>query len=191
MNRLTGLICGTVLLICSSAMLAQHQGSQGGAGRGSGKSNSDDLRDFKRAVALQAFPDQVSQFKQLATSTQTARKATQELLQLSANASNHDFSHSAEAVSSAVEQAQTDDEKFLRTFSKVQKSELKNLTKKLEKAKSEMSKESKALNPAAGNSDAKQIAGAAEKLDKALGDFATAQDAIASEMGIQQETRSQ
>jgi predicted trehalose synthase len=185
MNRLTGLICGIALLVCTSTALAQHQGQQGGAGRSSGKSNSDDLRDFKRALALQAYPDQASQFKQLATSTQAARKATQELLQLSANANNHDFAHSTEAVSSAVEEAQADNDKFVSTFTKVQKSELKNLTKKLEKAKSEMSKESKALGPAA--SDAKQIAGVAERLDKALSDFATALDGFASEMGIQKD----
>ena len=78
-----------------------------------------------------------------------------------------------------------------RLLRKVQKSELKNLTKKLEKAKSEMSKESKALKPAAANSDAKQIASVAERLDKALSDFATAQDGFASEMGIQKDAPSQ
>jgi valyl-tRNA synthetase len=187
MNRLTGLICGIGLLMCTSTALAQHQGQQGGPGHSPSKGNSDDLRDFKRALALQAYPDQANQFKQLATSTQAARKATQELLQLSANANNHDFAHSAEAVSSAVEQAQADNDKFVSTFTKVQKSELKNLTKKLEKAKSEVSKESKALNPAAANSDARQIAGVAERLDKALGDFATVQDGFASEMGIQKD----
>src|SRR5271165_4713624 len=103
MNRSTGLICGILLVVCTSTVLAQHQGSQGGTGHGSGRtSNSDDLRDFKRAMALQASPDQVSQFKQLATSTHAAKKATQELLQLSANSSNHDFSHSAGTLPSAV-----------------------------------------------------------------------------------------
>ena len=173
-------------------MRAQHQGSQGGVGRGSGKtSNSDDLHDFKRAVALQASPDQVSQFKELVTSTQAAKKATQELLQLSAKAATPDLFHSADNVPSAVEDVQADNEKFLRTFTKVQQSELKKITKKLEKANSEMSKESKALGPAASKSDGKQIASLAEKLDKALSDFASAQDALANEMGIPQETTSQ
>jgi hypothetical protein len=192
MNRSKGLICGVVLLVCTSTVVAQHRGSQGAAGPGSGKSsNSDDLHDFKRAVALQASPDQVSQFKQLATSTQAAKKATQELLQLSAKAGNPELSHSAEDLPSAVEDVQADNEKFLRSFTKVQKSELKKITKKLEKANSELSKESKALGPAASNPDGKQIASVAEKLDKALDDFATAQDALASEMGIPQETTSQ
>lgn len=191
MKKSTRLLCGVVLFAwTSTAMLAQHQGSQGGPGRGSSRtSNSDDLHDFKRAVALQASPDQVSQFKQLVTSTQAARKATQELLQLSAKGDNPDLSRSAENLSGAVEDAQVDNEKFLRGFSKVQQSELKKITKKLEKTSSEMSKESKAL--ATSKSDGKQIASVAEKLDKALSDFASAQDALASEMGIPQETTSQ
>jgi HPt (histidine-containing phosphotransfer) domain-containing protein len=191
MNRSKGLICGIVVFVCTT-VLAQHRGSQGAAGPTSGKtSNSDDLHDFKRAVALQASPDQVSQFKELVTSTQAARKATQELLQLSAKAGNPDLSHSTENLPSAVEDVQADSEKFLRSFTKMQQSELKKITKKLEKANSEMSRESKALGPAASNSDGKQIASVAEKLDKALGDFAAAQDALANEMGIPQETTSQ
>src|ERR1039457_1541353 len=125
MNRLTKLTCGTVLLICTSTMLAQHPGAR----RGSSKSSSsEDLRDFKRAMALQASPEQARQFKQGATNTQAAKKAAQDLLQLSANASDHNFSPSAEALSSAVEAAQTVNEKFLQTFTGAQKSGLKDLT---------------------------------------------------------------
>lgn len=191
MNRLTKLTCGTVLLVCTSTMLAQHPGG-GGARRGSSKSSSsEDLRDFKRTMALQAAPEQVRQFKEGATNAQAAKKAAQDLLQLSANASDHNFSHSAEALSSAVEAAQTSNEKFLQTFTRAQKSGLKDLMKNLGKATSEISKQSKALGPAAAQSDAKQIASLVGKLDAALSDFEARRSAIADEMGIQGETTSQ
>jgi hypothetical protein len=51
----------------------------------------------------------------------------------------------------------------------------------------EITKQNKALKQRLGQSkiDGKQIAGIAEKLDKALGDFQTEQGALGKEMGIQ------
>jgi hypothetical protein len=86
-----------------------------------------------------------------------------------------------------VEGAQNDDEKFLQSFSTTQKSELKDLTKKLGKADSDVAKQSKALKDKLGRSkiDDKNVAVATEKLEKALSAFQTSQRAVASEMGIQ------
>jgi len=195
MNRLTWLICCIVLLIDPSISPAQHRGGQGANAGGQGSSrasSSDDLNDFKRAMAVQASPDQVSRFKQSATSTQAAKKAAQDLLQLASNTGKPNLSQTTDALSSAVDEAQTDSQRFLRTFSDAQKSGLKDLTKKLGKANSEITRQNKALGHIAGTSapDAGQIASVAEKLDKALGDFATTQSAIGTEMGIQSESAS-
>jgi hypothetical protein len=86
-----------------------------------------------------------------------------------------------------VEGAQNDDEKFLQSFSATQKTELKDLTKKLGKADSDVAKQSKALKDKLGRSkiDDKNVAVATEKLEKALSAFQTSQRAVASEMGIQ------
>ena len=86
-----------------------------------------------------------------------------------------------------VEGAQNDDEKFLQSFSTTQKSELKDLTKKLGKADSEVAKQSKALKDKFGRPriDDRNVAAATEKLEKALSAFQTSQRAVASEMGIQ------
>lgn len=71
----------------------------------------------------------------------------------------------------------------------MQKSGLKEITKKLGKANSDVTKGSKALTrdlerpPIAGQ----QISGVAQKLDKALSDLQARQLAIATEMGIQSE----
>jgi hypothetical protein len=194
-NRLTWLVCGIVLLMSPPTLLAQRRGGHGaGAGRPpAGVSKTDDLKDFKRAVALQATPDQVTQFQRLTKSTHAARKSAQDLLQLAESASKPDLFRYTEPLTSAVGEAQTDDERFLQSFSAVQKSELKDLTKKLGKAQSDVTKQTKALTQGLGHSgsDGKQIASVVEKLDKALSDFQTEQLAVSAEMGIQGEGSSQ
>ncbi|HYL14849.1 MAG TPA: hypothetical protein VEV41_17535 [Terriglobales bacterium] len=195
MNRLTWLVCGTVLLMSPHKLLAQHRGGHGaGTGRPpTGVSKTDDLKDFNRAVALQATPDQVIQFQRLTKSTQAARKGAHDLLQLAENASKPDLFHYVNPLTSAVEEAQIDNEQFLQSFSAMQKAGLKDVTKKLGKANSDVTKQSKALSRGVGHSgiDGKQIAGVVERLDKALSDFQTKQLAVGSEMGIQGEGSSQ
>ena len=75
----------------------------------------------------------------------------------------------------------------------MQKSGLKEITKKLDKANSDVTKGNKALTRDLERSQIadQQISGVAEKLDKALGDLQTRQLAIAKEMGIQSEESSQ
>lgn len=179
MNQWACFICGVVLLTGACALQAQQASSQG-RGHGSANTSNDELRSFKRAMALQAYPDQVTQFKKLAASIQAAKKAAHDLQQHAANAGNPDLSQNAEALSSAVEEAQADSEHFLRTFTKVQKSELKNLVKKLDKANSEITKESKALGH---GTDASVV----DRLNHALDDFEARQSDIGSEMGISDE----
>jgi hypothetical protein len=76
-KRLTRLVCGIVLLMSTRTLLAQRRGGHGaGSGRPpTGLSNTDDLKDFKRAIALQVTPDQVIQFQRLTKSTQADQKA--------------------------------------------------------------------------------------------------------------------
>jgi hypothetical protein len=152
-------------------------------------SNTDDLKDFKRAVALQASPDQVVQFQRLTKSTQAARKDAQDFIQLAESASRPDLSQHAANLTSTVEEVLTENEKFLKGFSAAQKSGLKDPTKKLGKANSEVTKQSKALTRGLGHNgnNGKQTTSAAEKLEKALSDFQTKQRSIGSEMGIQSE----
>jgi hypothetical protein len=76
MNRLLWLVCGIALLMTPYALRAQRRGGHGeGRARAPvGASSTDDLKDFKRTVALQASPDQVVRFRRLTESTQIARK---------------------------------------------------------------------------------------------------------------------
>jgi len=194
MNRLW-LVCGIVLLLNPYALLAQRRGGHGaGTARPpAGESSTDDLKDFKRAIALQATPDQVAQFRRLTESTQVARKSVQDLVKLAENASKADLFRSTDHLAGALDKAQTDNQNFLQSFSDVQKSGLKEITKKLGKANSDVTKRSKALTRDLERSRiaGQQISGAAEELDKALSDLQARQFAIGSEMGIQSEGSSQ
>jgi len=182
------MVCGIVLLI-AQPLLAQRHGGHGAANSPNSATNSDDLKDFNRALALQATADQKTQFQALTKSTQTAQKGAQDFLHLAESASKIDLLHLSEPLTDKVEEAQADSEKFVRGFSEAQKSLLKAVTKKLEKANAEIAKQSKALNQRLGQPkfDGKQIAGIAEKLNKALDDFQTQQTALGKEMGIQGE----
>ena len=191
MSRSKWLACAILLLVGSPALLAQHRGGRGatGARPTTGTSDTDDLKDFKRAVALQATPEQVIHFQQLAKRTAAARKSVQDLGQFADNAGQRDVFHGANPLTSAVAEAQTDNERFLLSFSAVQKSGLRNELKKLGKANSQVAKQSRALTQRLERSriDGKQIAAAGERLDKALDDFQTRQLAVGKEMGIQSE----
>jgi len=194
MNRLLWLVCGIALLMTPYALRAQRRGGHGeGTARAPvGASSTDDLKDFKRTVALQASPDQVLRFRRLTASTQIVRKSAQDLLKFAENASKTDLFR-PDLLTRALEQAQTDNQNFLQSFSAVQKSELKKITKKLDKANSDVTKRSKALTSDLERSRIarQQISGVAERLDKALNDVQARQLAIGSEMGIQSEGSSQ
>ena len=90
-------------------------------------------------------------------------------------------------MTSDVEEALAENERFLLSFSKEQKDGLKKFFKQLQKAASEITSDKKTLSrdlesDAAGG---EQIAGVIEKLQKALDHFQSEQLAIAAEMGIQ------
>jgi len=185
------LVCGIVLLVSPHALLAQHGGHGAGAwcpsiGASNPAPNSSDVNDFNRAIALQATPDQVARFRQLMKSTEAATREAQDLTRHAENAAKPDSSRYA-GLNDAVEEARSNNLQFLGTFSASQQSGLKHLTKKLSKADSDVSRQSKALAKEMGRSeiDARKTANVVQKLDKALTGFQSEQLDIGKEMGIQ------
>jgi hypothetical protein len=187
MKRTAVWMFGMVLLVGPQTVLAQHRGTHGAgaAGAPTGATDSQDLKDFNRTVALQATPEQTDQFKQLMKSMEAARKKVHDLLQVDPKDSNPDALHRSYELADAVDDAQLDNARFVAGLSAAQKSGLKEFTKKLGKANSEISKQSKALR-ASGRSQA-----VVEKLDKALSDLQTNQIAIGREIGISSGTQVQ
>jgi hypothetical protein len=194
LNRSLVLLSQIVLLMCPSTLLAQRGGH--GVGRPStGASNptpnTSDMTDFNRAIALQATPDQVAQFRQLNKSTETASKEAQNLVQPSENATRPNSSRYTD-LSQVVDEAQANVQHFVSSFSTAQQSGLKPQIKKLGKADSDLSKQSKALAQELERSqiDYKKLVTVTEKLDKALTGFRAELVDLGKEMGIQPEEHS-
>jgi uncharacterized phage infection (PIP) family protein YhgE len=180
----------TLLLLSAPCVLAQH-GGHGGGGRGggaprAGAADTSDagLTDFNRALALQANSDQSSHFPGLTQSTETARKLALDLSGLSGKAT--DLAGKTTALKEAVEEAQGSNQDFVKSFTKSQKAGLKELTKKLEKADSEVAKAWRDLEKQFGGAKAvtEGIAGAADRLEKTLEEFQSQQVELGKEMGI-------
>jgi hypothetical protein len=150
------------------------------------------MGDFNRAIALQATPDQIARFQQLTKSTEAARKEAQNLIRPAEDANRPGSSRYAE-LNDIVEEAQSNNRQFVASFSVSQQSELKPQVKKLRKADSDLSKQSKALAQELEQSkiDGSKIANVVEKLNEALTGFQTEVLDIGKEMGIQPQEHSQ
>jgi len=190
-KRTTVLICCAVLLMGAQSALAQYHGGGGGGHRHGGgdlsgpttpDTRNNDIKGFERAVALQASPDQIAQFRRLSASTQAARQRTREVLSGFPSAKPRN----GETLANALQEAGWENEKFLDSFSKEQELGLKKFAKKIRKTDSELDHHSKALQALdfSATSDS-EIVASLQKLNKALGDLQSQQLAIAAEMGIQ------
>lgn len=189
--RALWLILGLALLINPNGVEGQHRGGRGGGSRSSPTGVSDNesqqTKEFERAAAIHARPEQITQFQQLTKSEHIARKNTENLLQVAEIVERVDLFHHTTAVTNAVDELQSENEQFLLSFSEAQKSLLKDLRKKLGKANSEVTKENKALAHELERTKVrrKQIADVARRLDKALAEFQSSKNAVGTEMGIE------
>jgi len=190
MHRPHRFALAAILVFCASSALGQHGGHGGGRRGAPGSAGTSDssLQDFNRALAVQATPDQASRFLSLAKSTEAARKQAQDLLRLAAKADDpSEFSRHVASLKDAVEEVQSGNRSFVKSLSKSQKSGLKEVTKKLDKADSEITKQKKVLNQSLGlpQGDDEGVVGLAYKMEKALADFLAQQLSLGREMGIQ------
>lgn len=184
------LTCGIFVLLAPCFLFGQRRGGRSAGGRtapsGGGDTETDEAKQFERAAAIQARPEQVTQFQAMTKSDQAARTSTQDLLQHADTADQPDLFHYTKSITVAVDEAQSENSQFVKSFSDVQKKELKELTKKLGKASSDVTKENKTLSHELERSkvDGRHLAEVVKKLDEALGDFQSRQVAVGTEMGI-------
>jgi len=170
------------LILCCTCAFAQRGQGGGHGGPPKADPSAASIRDFKLALAVQADPDQTAQYLSLAKTTEATLKRAHELQQLAAGA---DVAKPANDFKYAVEQASSDNQDFVHTLTKAQKTLLKELVKKYEKADSELAKQSKAFSQEAAGISSSQLNAAAQKLEKALADVQVQQKSLADEMGIQ------
>lgn len=182
-------------------------------GSPSGVSEKDDLKNFHRVLALQANDEQRAAFAKVAQYTQAAcdrltafRESLSSFLSSSSSSSlSLDLERSlsaspsprketeaspladgAGALDQAIAKARAANQNFLTSFSAAQKSGLKDITNRLEKAESEVDKQIKALDQLVQTPkpERAQLGNASMSLEKELAGFQSEQLALGSEMGI-------
>ena len=199
-------ILGLAALACPPAALAQRHGGggSGGAGYGlgginrpSGVSEKDSLQGFNQTLAVQATGPQIAEFQVLVKSTDAAKAELQAFLAEQGKENpaavsapvNDNLSQSSPGQSSlgqSLETARSESEKFVEGLSPVQKSGLKDFTRRLEKADADLEQETKKLDEGlhAKNASGPDVAARAEALSKALVEFSNQQLALGREMSI-------
>lgn len=193
MLRQVVVLIWAVMLFFPTHLIAQRSGGRGGRGAGtrssgSGAANQDDsqeMKDFRRAIALQASPEQIAQFKVLSKNTQQATELAQNLHQLAAT-NGGNYSGQEASLRIAIEDTRTGMDEFVKSLSTAQESELKKLTRNLRKSDSNANKVWTNLGQELRRSkiDDKKIAAGTEHLHKILERLQRDQSAMAKEMSI-------
>jgi hypothetical protein len=147
-----------------------------------------ELDSLGRSVAIQTRPDQVQYFQSAIESTDKALQESRQLQRLGPNARNIGL---VNKMSLQLRDTLDDTEHYtgrlLASFTKVQTSELKKLTKRLEKSYSAVKHDARAVSDLMepGKVVPEQLATGAANLEKSLSDYRSDQIRLGREMGIQ------
>jgi len=198
-SRVKTIVLAGALLAYPCGVFAQHGGGGGHVGGGvtggGGLSNGnhatgvdakDDLRDFHEIMAVQASREQKAAYAAMVKSTADA-SVELKILVGQTGKENHapEIAGRDKTLQDAVETARTLNKRFLEGFSEAQKSGLKEITKKLGKADSELAQQAKVLDQAVEtNAAAPRMASSAQALESALTGFQRAQAGLGEEMSI-------
>jgi hypothetical protein len=187
------------LLVYPCGVLAQRGGGGGHVGGGTagggglsnvgkatGVDDKDDLKDFHAVMAVQATSEQVAEYAAMMKSTEVASAELKTFLLQLAKENGADLAPRTAAIEQAIEKARTGNKKFLDGFTEAQKSGLKEISKRLVKADSDLAQQAKAFDVEAGNSKSvgQPITASAQSLDRALTSFQTQQIGMGEEMSI-------
>ena len=180
-----------LLLLCPLVVVGQHQGHRGSAGSSGGTTTpaeDPDLATFNHAVAVQASEEQTAQFHLMIESTQAAQRQAHDVQDQSSKGNDaEDLTRKASGLQDSIEEAQHQNRIFRQSLSDSQEAGLKNLTKKLAKSDSAVSKTAKAISQELDERalSAERLMKAAANLEKALTEFQSDQMNLGKEMGIQ------
>ena len=198
------ILASTVLiaavLVCPDGVLAQ-RGAGGGhtgggvatggglasVGRSTGVDEKDDLRDYHEALAVQASSEQIAAYAAMLKSTDAANAELQGFQeQLSQPKGATEFASRLTAIEKAVEEARSENKKFLDGFSDPQKSGLKEIGKRLLKDDLDLGQAARSFVVEVSNARgvAQPVAAAAQNLEHALTTFRSHQGDLGQEMSI-------
>jgi hypothetical protein len=198
-SGLKALVLGTALLTYPCISFAQHGGggghiggsAAGGGGLSSGNhasgvDNKDDLRDFHEIMAVQASNEQKAAYATMVKSTAAANAQLQDFVALLDKQNNaSEIAQRDKSFADAIETARTLNKKFLEGFSEPQKSGLKEITKRLGKADSELAQQGRSLDQQVeANAASAQMAVTARGVAAALTGYQREQADLGDEMSI-------
>lgn len=147
-----------------------------------------EIDTLSRAVALQARPDQLEYFHSAIDSTDKALQESRDLQRLGPTANSIPI---VNAMSLQLRDVLDDVEHYngrlMASFTNLQETELKPLTKRLRKSYSYVSRDARKVQQLMepGKVVPERLATGAANLEKALSDFRTDQIRLGREMGIQ------
>lgn len=178
---ISGRVIFGLMLLASVVAEAQGGGhgiSIGGGnvyGQPNGVDERDTLKDFHQALAVQATGQQIADFQQLVKNTSAAHD------QLGAFASAKSPRDGIAALDQSLESARAATRKFADGLSEPQKAGLRELLRRLDKADSDLSQETKRFDQTIESGG---TASNTASLDTALASFSNEQLALGREMGI-------
>lgn len=184
---LEGILPIAVLLMCATAAAAQHHGghgiggASGGISRPDGVDETDSLKDFHHALAVQATSLQIAEFKDWIKST----NAVEDKLHSFSDATGKGAREGISPLDQSVQGARTRNQKFQDGLSESQKSGLREILKRLDKADADLDQETKRLDQVVlSEAPAANVSSHISSLAKTLADFTNVQLALGREMGI-------
>lgn len=162
-------------------------GTRGGSVPPSGVNQPDSLKDFHHIMAVQASNPQVNRFHALVKDTEAAKTELRGLI-TSLQTAKPDAAATSTLASleQNLDAVRTGNKQFVDGFSADQKTGLRDLTRRLEKADSDLEQAQKKLDQIvrATNISSSEIAANLENLDKALTEFSDEQVSLGKEMSI-------
>jgi hypothetical protein len=192
-STILGLIVGSALLLFSVAATAQRHGGGGMGGGGgisgishpTGLDEKDNLKDFHTALAVQATSPQMTEFQALLKSIESAQAELQPFLQPPQKQNPTAESDRRDPLDRALENVRSGNKHFQAGFSPAQKAGLKDLSRRLSKADSDLEQIQRRLDQTLQiNPASPEVVLHAESLHKALTDFYNQQLALGREMSI-------
>jgi hypothetical protein len=161
-------------------------GLSGGGGRATGVDVKDDLKGFHAALAVQATGQQIVEYNLMLKSTEGASTELKAFVEQAGKVNNASGSATHDkTLEQAVETARGANRKFLEGFSDRQKAGLKEITKRLSKADSDLAQQAKALDQEVdANAAGERMTTSAQSLENALTSFRNEQVDLGEEMGI-------
>jgi len=149
---------------------------------------TEDLKAFNHAIAVQATSEQVTLYDSLVELTEAANRDVQALMRKQEKQTGAvPLSGSISALDEAVRRVHGEAQRFLDSFSTVQRMGLRELPSKLAKTDSDLARQANLLNAKVGDPslDAQQVTSYANNLDHLLATVRDEQSRLGNEMGIQ------